>query len=127
MTIPQLLNEHIEELRARGYKITAPEIGNEVFIVFSDYSIPSEIWNRDTTELLVKANQAYPQSKMDMFWVTPGLRLQNGNMPQNGDCHEDYLGRQWQRFSWHPEKWIPGRDTLITFLEFIDHRFYQNR
>jgi len=127
MTIPQLLNEHIEELRARDYKINAHEIGNEVFIIFSDYPIPSEIWNRDTTKFLVKANQAYPLSKMDMFWVNPGLRLKNGNMPQNGDHHEDYLGQQWQRFSWHPEKWTPGRDTLITFLEFIDHRFYQNR
>jgi len=127
MTIPQLLSVHIEELKQKGFNIDTYVEGNEIYIIFSKYTIPAEIWNRDTTDLMVKTNFAYPQAKMDMFWVTPGLRLGNGKMPQNGDVHEHYLSKEWQRFSWHPSKWTPGHDNLITFVEFVNHRLFQSR
>jgi hypothetical protein len=55
---------------------------------------------------------------MDMFWVDPALQLASGEEPQSSNL-EVHFGRTWRRFSWHRNSpWVPGRDDLLTHLEF---------
>ena len=122
MTPPPLLLKHIEELKTQGYVIEVTESSGEICIVFRDYPLPPDIWNRDKTDLMVIAQHVYPNPKLDMFWVTPGLTLKDGRMPQGGEAKEVHCGKEWQRFSWHPQSWNPARDNLITYLEVINHR-----
>ena len=68
---------------------------------------------------------SYPNSKLDMFWVDVDLKLDGGKVPQAGGTIENYNGQQWQRFSWHVQKWNPARDNVITYLDTIDARLRQ--
>ena len=72
--------------------------------------------------LLLITDISYPNSKLDMFWVEPGLRLNGDRPPQAGEAIETYLGQQWQRFSWHVQKWNPAFDNITTYLGTIDKR-----
>lgn len=122
MSLPPQLSEHIFQLKKEGYLIEVMECEGEYCIIFKSYPLSEQIWNINNTELLVKASKIYPNSKMDMFWVTPGLLLKNGNKPKAGDVLELHCEKQWQRFSWHPQKWNPAKDNLLTYLELIEHR-----
>jgi len=127
MTLPPLLAQHIEELRGRDYTIEVTEASNEICLVFKDYPLPVGMWNKDRTDMLIIAQPVYPNSKLDMFWVAPGLTLSDGRIPQGGDVRETHCGREWQRFSWHLQTWNPARDNLITYLEVVDHRLHMRK
>jgi len=126
MTPLPLLLQHIDELR-KSYEIEVSESSNEICIVFKNYPLPTAVWNVDKTDLLILANSAYPNAKMDMFWVTPGLTLKDGKVPQSGDVIETHCGKNWQRFSWHPQSWNPVTDNLLTYLEVVNHRLHMSR
>lgn len=127
MTLPPLLTQHVEELKSQDYDIEVSESSSEICIVFKNYPLPIGIWNRDKSDLLVITNAAYPNSKMDMFWVTPGLTLKDGRPPEAGNTQENHGGKDWQRFSWHPGPWDPARDNLVTYLEVVNHRLHQSK
>ena len=95
--------------------------------MFRGYKIPSNIWGRDSVDLLVQVPGLYPNAKLDMFWVYPKLTLPDGRIPEGGNTDENYLNRIWQRFSWHPSNWNPARDNLSTYLELVNHRLHQKR
>lgn len=57
-----------------------------------------------------------------MFWTDVGLGLKDGQTPRSADHIEEALGKQWRRFSWHPQNWNPGVDNLRTYLEFVNNR-----
>lgn len=125
MSIPITLSEHLQKLKDQGYCIEVIVEGQEIIIIFKEFPLSKKIWNREKTDLLVKTNFTYPQAKMDMFWVTPGLKLVDDRIPHKGDHSMTLLGKEWQRFSWHPSKWIVGRDNIQTFLDFIKTRLEQ--
>jgi len=75
MSLPDLLSEHIDQLRSQGYTIDVIEQQQEIGIVFHNYPIPDSIWSRDLVDLLVIAHPSYPNPKMDMFWVDPTITL----------------------------------------------------
>ncbi len=131
MSLPPLLEQHVNELRRAGYVIEVTVDGSgeqaRIQLVFKDYPVPMNIWGRDTVDLLVTAQGVYPNAKLDMFWVHPKLVLPGGRLPEGGNADESYLGRVWQRFSWHPSTWNPARDNLITYLELVNHRLHQGR
>jgi len=107
-----------------GQKVEArrePPTGNQVFVVFEDYVLPSG-WNKPTTKLLIITDISYPNSKLDMFWVDQDVRLADGRIPKAGGTFETYLGQQWHRLSWHVQKWNPAVDNIITYLETVDAR-----
>src|SRR6266566_386531 len=108
MTLPPLLSQHIEELRRQGFVIDLTESAGEICIVFKEYPLSPGIWSKDKVDLLVVATPAYPNAKMDMFWVTPGLQLKDGRSPEAASSMENHCGKEWQRFSWHPLSWNPA-------------------
>lgn len=121
MVLPPLLLEHIEYLR-NTHTIEISENDSEIFLVFHDYVLPKNIWDIDKTDLLIITHPAYPNPKIDMFWVEPHLKLINGKTPKAAKVFENKLGRNWQRFSWHLGNWNPGKDNLITYLNDVNER-----
>ena len=121
MVLPPLLLEHIEKLRS-NYTIDFSETDTEIFIIFHDFTVSTNIWEIDKTDVLIITYPAYPNPKIDMFWVEPHLKLKNGKIPKAASVIEKKLGRSWQRFSWHLQSWNPGKDNLITFLNDVNER-----
>ena len=112
----------MEALRAAGHRVTVTLEGappnSRYFVVIDGYEVPAG-WDRTTVDLLLIVPELYPNAKLDMFWVSPIMSLMNGALPQAADTRETYVGRTWQRFSWHPEQWRPGKDTIITYLDDV--------
>ena len=131
MTAPPLLQQHVSQLRRDGYviEVTAEGSGEQarIYLVFKDYPVPATIWGRAAVDLLIMAQGVYPNAQLDMFWVHPKIVLLDGHLPNGGNSDESYLGRIWQRFSWHPSRWNPARDNLITYLELVNYRLHQRQ
>ena len=131
MNVPPLLEQHLSHLRGNGHEIEVTSEGSgelaRIYLVFKGYPVPPSIWGLATVDLLVMAQGVYPNTKMDMFWVAPVLLLPDGRRPEGGTSDESYLGRVWQRFSWHPSSWNPAHDNLLSYLELVNHRLHQRR
>jgi hypothetical protein len=121
--MPQLLPLEIDHLRAEGHEIDVYDDSGLLLLVIKAYPLPRG-YNKTTTNLLLKIPLSYPNGKLDMFWTDSDLRLQESN-GQAATTVENILGRQWLRFSWHPQKWNPAADNLFTFLEFVNRRLMQ--
>ena len=129
MELPPQLKTDLDKItKERGLKIeTDKRDGEQICLLFKDYSLPKKIWNREKTDILVLVPPVYPNAKLDMFWVTPGLEFAKGGKPQAADALEIHCGSQWQRFSRHPQTWNPARDNIITYLDCIDHWLSQRQ
>lgn len=124
MSLPPQLETDLQSLREEGHKVQArrePPTGNQIFVIFDDYLLPSG-WSKPITTLLLITDISYPNSKIDMFWVDQDVRLADGRIPHAGGSFEAYLGRQWHRFSWHVQKWNPAVDNMKTYLETVNVR-----
>ncbi|MBI4838573.1 MAG: hypothetical protein HY806_05415 [Nitrospirae bacterium] len=121
--MPQQLTQEIEQLRNQGYNIELYDESEMILLIIKEYSLPVG-YNKLFSDLLLKIPQSYPNGKLDMFWTDADLHLQASN-GQIATSVEAILGKQWLRFSWHPQKWNPSRDNLLTFLQFINRRLMQ--
>jgi hypothetical protein len=116
-----MLEQHLSELRDRGLTIEAhPQSDGWTFVVVTKYPLPDG-YSRTHTDLLLKVPPPYPNASLDMFWTDEDLRLASGSLPTNTSI-EHYLGRNWLRFSWHAQNWHPAKDSIITFIVFVDRR-----
>ena len=55
-----------------------------------------------------------------MFWADVNLETRDGKIPTKAEKVETHVGKQWRRFSWHPQGWNPGTGNLRMYLEFIN-------
>jgi hypothetical protein len=119
----ELLDADLQRLRdACGCEVDLVIEGDQVGIIVCSHPLPGG-YNQPTSDVLLRADLAYPQSAMDMFWVDEGLLLANRQVPEAGDSVEMHFGRTWRRFSWHRNSaWDPGRDNLLAHLEFARAR-----
>lgn len=118
------LDADVEALEGRGFALQRyPQPDGWVYLVVEHYPLPAG-YNRGQSDLLVKVPPPYPLAGLDMFWMEPDLRLASGAQPAN-TCVETYLGRNWLRFSWHPAGWRPHRDSLGSYLGFVERRLHQ--
>lgn len=101
------------------------EEGTNRFLVVPDFSLPDH-WSAPAVTLMAMVPNGYPMAAMDMFWVDPSLRLPDGREPDRANSYEVYMGKQWQRFSWHYSNpqvaWRPGHSCLLTHLRFCQVR-----
>jgi hypothetical protein len=121
------LEAELESLRGIYGAVDCLDEGTRVLVIIRRMPLAPH-WNRESTDVLIQVPQAYPLAAMDMFWVTPGLRLADGRAPQSGDQLETYGGQQWQRFSWHYPQgygWNPAVDGLLTHIRFARTRLTQ--
>jgi hypothetical protein len=126
MAMSNQLASEIEELKRDGFMLQLhPQSDGWVFVVIEDYSLPQG-FNQKNSPLLIKVPPNYPLGGLDMFWMHPQLLLVSGAMPAS-TCIEQYLGQPWLRFSWHPHRWNPVSDSLVSYLKFIDIRLEQKQ
>lgn len=121
------LDADLRALRELYGDVRRIEEGARTLIIVPDLSLPTH-WSRPHTDVLILAPQGYPAAAMDMFWVTPGLVLADGRMPQNADQQESYGGQTWQRFSWHyqqPQRWDASANGLMSHMRFVRMRLAQ--
>lgn len=135
--LPSQLVEELTELKKR-FRVEALEEDAFIDIVIFDFPT-SALYNSQSTRVLIRVPRAYPDGGLDMFWTDPELRLIDGAIPAGADQVESYpatgavpelAGKNWRRFSWHPQpgtpsRWNPSVDNLISYTEFIRRRLSQ--
>jgi hypothetical protein len=85
-------------------------------------------WNRSTADVWFLIPVGFPGAKPDCFWTTGGLKLKNGNPPQNTGANPLPFGQAgllW--FSWHVATWSPLSDTILTYVHVIEGRLRDPR
>ena len=116
--------DHLDQVRSVFPEAVIQEGGGNRYLLIPNLPVP-DFWNVERVTMLLLVPNGYPAAAMDMFWVSPALRLKDGREP-GGSSHEDHLGQHWHRFSWHytdPQAgWQPGRSTLLTHVRFAQSR-----
>lgn len=111
-----------KELELLAHDYPGVRLENDgTWLIVPDFPVPAG-WNRETITILVIVPAGYPQTPPDNFHVEPGLKLANGEMPDNytENCGPPTPG--WSRFSWHIDgTWRPSSnaaegDNLHRFL-----------
>jgi hypothetical protein len=133
--IPPQLATELEELKVQ-YKIDVVEEDTVINVIIRGFPT-SALFNNPSANLLLRVPRSYPDAGPDMFWTDPELKLLDGTEPTNAQQMEKYpaldsipefSGKQWRRFSWHPQpnsprRWNPSVDNLASYLQFVRKRF----
>jgi hypothetical protein len=127
MTLPPRLQRELDELKL-GHEIEVTEDPDFINLIFKNFKL-GDGYSRATSDLLLRMPRSYPDAGPDMFWVSPEVTLASGSLPQAAESVENYLGRNWRRFSWHRpgNKWNPTVDNLHGQIEFIDRRLREKK
>jgi hypothetical protein len=112
--MPPRLVDDVEEVRADGHVVEVIDEHPRYFVLVKSFELPSA-YEPSVVDLMVMTDYQYPMSALDMFWTNPHVRL-NGAYPQNADNFAEFIGRTWQRWSWHYE-WNPAAHNLRSHLE----------
>lgn len=127
--IPDNLTQEVTSLKEAGHSISLIEEGVRVLIIFKNHKISSEIWNSETTNVLVWTSNSYPLSGFDMFWTPLALCLKNGAEPNATAGRVKFQEMTWKQFSIHPYRdnpWNPAKDSLTNFLNYVNQRLNYN-
>ena len=116
MPPPARLVADVEHVRALGHAVDVVEDGTRFYVVFSDFALPP-CYVPNRTDLMFVADYQYPMSALDTFWTEPHVRIPSGAWPQSADQFSEYMGRSWQRWSWHHTNWNPSLHSVATHLE----------
>ena len=118
----ETLRQEVENLRNEGFSVEIIEAEGVVNLLLENYALPP-IYNKPSTTLLLRVPESYPNGNPDMFWSEMDLLCVNGQVPNTAETIETHLGKQWRRFSWHPQGWNPGIGNLCMYLEFVNNGF----
>lgn len=113
-------------LRHKGFDWELLPVGEEGCLVLKDYAVSASMYDRATTDVLIRIPAQYNNAALDMFYCDPPLKLQSGAYPDRADHFETHIGRNWQRFSRHfPTPWRAGVDSLPTLLTFVQRELHR--
>jgi hypothetical protein len=120
MSTPLLLPADYRCLADRGLVYEATIEAGMTCVVIKSWQLPTG-YDHEESDLLVRLPTGFPDVAPDMWWFAPGLKLASGATVQATEILEDYLGRQWQRWSRHfqPGQWRSGIDGLESYLALI--------
>jgi hypothetical protein len=106
-------------LSAAGYDFTVERVDKQIHIIIRNFPLPR--YKPQSADLLIIVPNGYPNAKLDMFWTYPDVSLPNGSVPVKADVHQQFGGRNWQRWSRHiaDGKWRPGVDNLRTYMATV--------
>ena len=108
-----------EFLESKGYCVDTSKISGETHLVIQNFEFPVAYAPR-IADLLIILPSGYPNANPDMFWTCPDVKLVNGQWPLNGNHHQVFGSRSWQRWSRHFQGgWRPGVDSLRTYLAAV--------
>lgn len=124
-----LIEQQLEEVRQHFPHARLEQMSQSGgYLVVPEFPVPRH-WDQNSTTLMVMLPNGYPLAALDMFWVSPHLRLRDGREAQAANCFEQHLGGNWQRFSWHYSGslgWRPGQSSLLSHLRFASTRLQQS-
>jgi len=118
----RLLEDDEAYLNDKGHTWQLLPDGAGACLVISEYEVSAEVYNREKTDLMIRIPAQYNIAGLDMFYVSPELRLRaTGSYPEAASHFEDHVGRRWQRFSRHlnTTRWRAGVDGLRMFMALI--------
>jgi len=90
-------------------------------VIVRDYAIPSDAYNKQTTDVMIRVHENYPQKAPDWVYVDEDLQLKRGGELRKS---RDDQVRGWLALSWHINKldgidWEPYETDLEWYLETI--------
>jgi len=123
------LRQDVERLREE-YEVDVQDDpgGNHTQVIVRDWTIPSDAYNKEKTDVMIRVPQGYPKKHPDWVYVEEDLRLESGDYPRK---HNRNRVPDWLALSWHVNKlqdvsWIPYETDLKWYLDtFCDHRLRQ--
>lgn len=120
--LDDVLAADIEALRD-NYEVDVDTEAEAQFthVIIRDYRIPSDAYNKQTTDVMIRVHENYPQKAPDWVYVDEDLQLEGG-----GDLRKsrDDQVRGWLALSWHINKldgieWEPYETDLEWYLETV--------
>jgi hypothetical protein len=128
MTLPPKLQQELEDLIRESCEIQVIEDADFVNLIFKRFMLGEGFFPQQS-DLLLRIPRSYPDAGPDMFWVSPDVKLQSGQLPQAAESIETYMGKPWRRFSWHRQgsPWNPTIDNMHSQLEFIRRRLSEKK
>jgi hypothetical protein len=107
-------------LNERGLHTTITTDGGHICVIIKGWVVPPG-YNHTAVDLLLRLSAGYPDIQPDMWWVSPRLTLANGSTIPATEITENYLGRDWQRWSRHLPvgQWRAGVDGLESYLTLV--------
>ncbi len=106
-------------LERLGLDHTVQAEGAFLAVVVTGFPTPAGL-TPVASDLLIRLPPGFPDAGPDMFWLSPGVTTAAGGVIPGTEQTENYLGRQWQRWSRHiGGQWRPGIDNLDTYLAYI--------
>ena len=121
-----LLEADEDFIKGKGYSYEVVDQPGLVHLLLHDYPLP-EAYDPPKVELLIRLPAGFPNSKPDMFWTIPPVRLAGGGCPEGAGVAETHIGRSWQRWSRHCASWRPGVDDLQSYLAAIQNELAKGR
>lgn len=90
-------------------------------VMVRDYAIPSDAYNKQTTDVMIRVHENYPQKAPDWVYVDKNLQLEGGG--QLRKARDDQV-RGWLALSWHINRldgieWEPYETDLEWYLETV--------
>lgn len=118
----EIIEQHINSLREHTECVVElVEADGLKNVIVKNYPLPPG-YTKTSSDLLIRLDKAYPNSKPDMFWLEFDVLLAGGAEPKSAAEILDALGRKWRRFSWHFTSWNPATGDLLFFLTFVETR-----
>lgn len=120
--LDDVLAADIEVLR-ENYDVDVDTEAESQFthVIVRDYPIPSDAYNKQTTDVMIRVHENYPQKAPDWVYVDEHLQLERGG--QLRQSRNDQV-RGWLALSWHINKlagieWEPYETDLEWYLETV--------
>lgn len=117
-----LLEKDMGYLNHLGLRWETRLTGPRRWLIIHDYPLPSG-YSHDQVDLAIDVPTAYPDAKLDMFFVHPVLTLINRGSIGQTETRANILGRVYQRWSRHLNgvtRWNPLTDSVITHLAVVE-------
>lgn len=92
-----------------------------IHVIIRDHQIPSDAYNKQTTDVMIRVHENYPQKAPDWVYVDEDLQLEGGGELRKS---RDDQVRGWLALSWHINKldgveWEPFETDLKWYLEKV--------